>query len=226
LKVTINVKGTKYRGRAAALLGAFALAIASACADPAANKPKADVANPTSAPAAPANAETLAITPANTKIEFVGSNPKEAHQGSFKNFTGQLDFVTGKPESSRVTIDIDMTSVQTDADKLTEHLKSPDFFDVAKFPKATFVSTEIKGGGTNGASHTVTGNLELHGVKKAITFPATIAASGEGATLTSEFAINRKDFGIVYPGQANNLIRDDVVLKLNVNAQRGSGAQK
>lgn len=80
-----------------------------------------------------------------------------------------------------------MDSVKADEGGLTKHLKSADFFDVAKFPKATITSTEIKPGGEKGATHTVTGNLELHGVRKSITFPATITVTGDAATMQSEF---------------------------------------
>src|SRR6185295_6216026 len=106
-------------------------------------------------------------------------------------------------------------SVTTEEPDLTKNLQTADFFDVQKFPQATFVSTEIKAGGDKGASHTVTGNLTLHGVTKAITFPATITAAPTGVSVESSFAINRKDFGIVYAGASNNLIRDEVVLKLH-----------
>ena len=82
------------------------------------------------------------------------------------------------------------------------------------------VKTTIKAGGEKGASHTVTGNLTLHGVTKSITFPATIAVSGGVATVESSFAINRKDFGISYAGAPDNLIRDDVALSLHVKATK------
>ena len=92
--------------------------------------------------------------------------------------------------------------------------------NAAKFPKASFVTTEIKPGGEKGATHTVTGNLTLHGVSKSIQFPAKIADSPEAATLDSEFFLNRKDFQINYPGMANDLIRDEVVIKLAIRAER------
>jgi polyisoprenoid-binding protein YceI len=117
-----------------------------------------------------------------------------------------------------VTITIDTASVTTDTPDLTKHLRTADFFDVARFPQATFESTEIKAGGEKGASHTVTGNLQLHGVTKSITFPATIVVSPGVITVDSTFAINRKDFGINYAGAADNLIRDEVVLTLKVRA--------
>jgi polyisoprenoid-binding protein YceI len=83
-----------------------------------------------------------------------------------------------------------------------------------------FVGSKVTGshnGGFKGATHTVTGNLTLHGVTKSISFPAKIAVSGDRATLDSEFFINRKDFGITYPGKANDLIRDEAVIKLAVH---------
>lgn len=213
---------TGYRVRAA-IIFVLAISLCSACSNPALDKPKAGIANPASEAQStpPANAEKLAITPANSKIEFIGSNPRENNHGSFKKFAGQIELVEAKPESSRVTVDIETDSVETDERKLATHLKSADFFDVAKFPKATFVSTEIKAGGEKGATHTVTGNLELHGIKRAITFPAIITVTDDAVVMQSEFAINRKDFGIVYPGRTlNSLIRDEVVLKLSVRTPR------
>jgi polyisoprenoid-binding protein YceI len=90
---------------------------------------------------------------------------------------------------------------------------------VATYPTATFTSTAITAGGEKGATHTVTGTLDLHGVKKSITFPATISVSPEAVTVKAEFALNRKDFNIVYPGKPDDLIRDEVVLKLDVTAK-------
>jgi polyisoprenoid-binding protein YceI len=111
-------------------------------------------------------------------------------------------------------------SLTTDTPDLTKHLKTADFFDVAKYPEATFVSTAIKAGGDKGASHTVTGNLTMHGATKSVTFPATIAVTGDVASVDANFSINRKDFGINYAGAANNLIRDDVVLTLTIRANK------
>jgi len=193
------------------------LVLFSACSNPAADKPKASTseAAPVSSPVA--GGEKYSIRPDNSKIAFVASKVTGSHNGSFEKFSGSIDSV-GQPEKSRVNITIDMSSVTTDTPKLTEHLKTADFFDVAKYPQATFQSTEIKAGGEKGATHTVTGNLQLHGVSKAITFPATISLTPGVATVDSTFAINRKDFGINYAGAADNLIRDDVVLTLHVRA--------
>jgi polyisoprenoid-binding protein YceI len=162
-----------------------------------------------------------AISPANATIGFVGSKVTGSHNGGFTVFKGTFDVVAAKLESSKITAEIDTNSIFTDNNRLTNHLKSAEFFDVAKFPTSTFVSTAIAAGAKDSkakdATHTVTGNLTLHGVTKSISFPAKIAVSGDEAILESEFFINRKDFGIMYPGKANDLIRDEVVIKLAVH---------
>jgi polyisoprenoid-binding protein YceI len=192
----------------------------TACHDPAADTSKAKtgeaahVASP-----AVAQGQKYLITPQNSKIEFIGSKVTGKHNGSFKDFSGQIDHA-GTPENSRVSITIKTDSIDTDTPDLTKHLKTADFFDVAKYPEATFVSTAIKPGGENGATHTVTGNLTMHGVTKAITFPATINVTPDAATVESSFSINRKDFGINYAGAADNLIRDDVVMTLHIRATK------
>ena len=191
-----------------------------ACHDPAADTSKATTgeAAHVASPAA-AQGQKYSITPQNSKIEFIGSKVTGHHNGSFGEFSGQVDYA-GSPENSHVNIAIKTDSITTDTPDLTKHLKTADFFDVAKYPEATFVSTAIKAGGQNGASHTITGNLTLHGVTKAITFPATISVTPDAATVESSFSINRKDFGINYAGAADNLIRDDVVLALHVRATK------
>jgi polyisoprenoid-binding protein YceI len=192
-----------------------------ACANPAANKTKATIGNAAAEPdsAKPANAESLPITPENSKIDFVAAKVTRSHNGSFKSFSGSIDLVNNAAEQSRVTIDIEANSVVTDEPDLTKHLQTPDFFDVAKFPKATFTSTKIEPA-TSGGTHNITGNFELHGIKKSISFPATIQIAADKVTVNAEFAIDRKDWGLVYPGKADDLIRDGVVIKLNVNAPR------
>ena len=193
----------------------------SACSDPAADKSKAVTgeATQTASPATAAQGTKYQITPQNSKIEFVGSKVTGHHNGSFQDFSGQVDHI-GNVEQGRVNITIKTDSIMTDTPDLTKHLKTADFFDVAKYPEATFESTAIKPGGEKGASHTVTGNLTMHGVKKSVTFPATIAVTPDVASVDAKFSVNRKDFGINYAGAANNLIRDDVVLTLTIRANK------
>jgi polyisoprenoid-binding protein YceI len=171
----------------------------------------------TNTPKSP-SAKRYQFSASDSKIGWVGAKVTGKHDGTFGAFTGSIELVDADPSKSSVSVDIDMNSVTSDQEKLTGHLKSPDLFDVAKYPKARFLSTAIRTGGENGATHTITGNLELHGVTRSITFPANIQLANGGATVRASFAINRKDFGIVYPGMPDDLIKDDVALKLEVNA--------
>lgn len=189
------------------------------CNNPAADKPKAATGEAAPAASAATSGEKYTVNSDNSKIEFTGSKVTGSHNGSFGKFSGSIDYA-GQPEKSKVSIEIDMTSITTDTPQLTTHLKTPDFFDVAKFPTASFQSTAIKAGGDKGASHTVTGNLQMHGVTKSITFPATIVVSPGSVSVESTFSINRKDFGINYAGAADNLIRDEVVLTLHVKGTK------
>lgn len=203
----------------------FALFI-TACEDPAANKARAVTSNPTTpsnstAAPAPAKGESLAVTPENSKVLFTGSKVTGKHDGGFNKFTGAIDLVNEKPEESSVNVEIETASVFTDADGLTKHLQTGDFFEVEKYPKASFHSAKIVADPAKGPNaYSVTGDLELRGVRKSVTFPATIVVTPADVTVSTEFAINRKDFGIVYAGKADDLIRDDVAIKLDLKTPR------
>ncbi len=197
------------------------LMLLAGCSNPAADKSRAVTGEAAQVSPQTVQGQKYVITPQNSKIEFVGSKVTGSHHGSIENFSGEIDYA-GDVEKSRVSITMQMESLTTDTPDLTKHLKTADFFDVAKFPQATFVSTAIKAGGEKGATHTVTGNLTLHGVTKAVTFPATISVTADAASVESTFSINRKDFGINYTGPADNLIRDDVVLTLHIRATKTS----
>ncbi len=195
----------------------------AACADPAANKTKATTTNSTTNTTTKKEVKgtALPISAENSKIEFIGSKVTGKHEGGFKNFTGTIDLVNNKPEDSSVSVDIDAKSVYTDADGLTTHLQSADFFDVEKYPTATFNSTKIVADTEKGAgNYIITGDFNLHGTTKSITFPAKITVGDSEVTVEAEFSINRKDFGIVYAGKTDDLIRDDVVIRLNLKSPK------
>jgi len=203
---------------------ALALVLAQGCNNPGKDKPKAEVADAVQAPVAAPAAQTGAVAykfgPPDSKVEYVGAKVTKKHEGSFGNFSGTIQVPEGNAEKGSVTAEIDVATITSDDAKLTNHLKSPDFFDVQKFPKARFTSTSIKAGGEGGKSHTITGNLELKNVTKSITFPANVRVEGDTVHVDAEFSIDRKDFGIVYPGMPDDLIRDEVLLKLKIQAKK------
>jgi polyisoprenoid-binding protein YceI len=199
---------------------------AGGCSDPAADKFQATATPPKPEDPAPrVNAFTtsprlLLITPEGSTIGFVGSKVTGSHEGAFRSFSGFVALSRDLKSVEKVSVDIVMSSAFTDNDKLTTHLLGPEFFDVARFPVSSFSTTAIEPTDREGATHTLTGNLTMHGVDRSITFPARIAVGDGSVAITAEFAINRKDFGVSYPGQSDDLIRDEVVLRVDVKAPR------
>jgi polyisoprenoid-binding protein YceI len=179
-----------------------------ACTNPAAEQPAAVVQPAAPVPAPAPKVERWPLT--KTTIGFVGAKVTGSHNGGFTRATGWVEVANGAAMGMEVTVD--MTSIYTDTEKLTAHLQSDDFFGVATHPEAKFVATQM-------SAATITGNLTLHGVTKSVTFPAQIHWGEHGVHAVAEFAINRKDFGVVYPGMPDDLIRDEVVLKLEVMAE-------
>jgi polyisoprenoid-binding protein YceI len=212
-------------------LALVSLLAVAGCDDPAKGKAKATTgeavtASTTTANAAPASVtetaalKTYAFDPTSSKVSWTGSKVTGKHEGGFKAFTGTIKAPDGALEKGSVNVDIDTKSLFADNEKLTGHLMSKEFFEVEAFPKATFASTKVDKGGANGATHTITGNLTLHGVTKSVSFPATVKVEGDAVSVASEFAINRKDFGLNYPGKADDLIRDEVVIKLDIKGKK------
>lgn len=186
------------------------------CADPAEQTPDAQVAESTPSAEAPAPATGTAYNfLPTTKIEFEGSKVTGSHTGGFKTFTGSVTVPGDDLTQATISATIDMKSTFSDSDGLTKHLLSPDFFEADTYPESKFVSTAIV---KNGDKYDVTGDFTLHGVTKSITFPATLSLADGKVTAHAEFDINRKDFGIVYPGKPDDLIRDNVVIRLHIEA--------
>ena len=207
------------------LFGILPLSILLGCSNPADKVPAAAVKAPTNAGSEEASAPTpdssgryFAFGPSSATIAFIGSKVTGRHNGGFSKFAGEFRAADGRLADTGNKVVIDTSSLFADNDRLTGHLKSPDFFNVAQFPTATFVSTAIQPKGTNWV---VTGNLTLHGVTKQISFPAQVQMTDEGVNVNTQFVLNRFDFGLIYPGKANDLIRKEVVLRLNVKAAPG-----
>ena len=206
----------------AALLCASTLVL-SACKSELDDKPTAAVKDPapkkdsgSSEPSADAGkTTTLALDSAGSKIEFVGAKVTDDHRGSFDAPTGEAT-VGADGSLTALKVEVKTNTVAIEPAQLKTHLMSEDFFDVEKFPTATFALTEATAkAGADGATHEVTGELSLHGVTKQITFPATVKTSRDSVAASAGFKINRKDFGIVYAGMADDLIKDDVLLELD-----------
>ncbi len=135
-------------------------------------------------------------------VKWKGFEPTGEHEGTISLSKGTLELNQGKLAGGSVVIDMNTivnTDIPADSEynaKMVGHLKSADFFDVEKFPTATFEFTEIKeiDGKLN-----IGGNLTIKGITKNITIPATLDAQNGITTLKSDvFTIDRTDFNVRY----------------------------
>jgi polyisoprenoid-binding protein YceI len=179
---------------------------ATATKEPAAGEPAA-------APKAtdPDSVKVLALDPTASKFDFQAAKITKTHSGVFKQFSGAVTLIGNDVQS--IAAEVDTASVEADAADLTGHLKSADFLDVEKFPKATFKSSNITKKPVGSATHEVSGALTLHGVTQEITFPATVSVTPASVTASADVRIDRQKFGVIYPGMPDDLIKNEVVLK-------------
>lgn len=191
------------------------LALMLGCANPADDVIEAEVGTVQPSSSAAEGGVTYAFTD-DSSIGFVGSKVTGSHEGGFNEFSGEFVVVDNDPLQTTGMVTIDMESTWSDNDRLTGHLKNEDFFHVEKFPTSTFELTDVE---EAEEGYILKGNLTLHGVKKGIQFPATIEMSDGTVALKAEFFIKRFDFGIEYPGRADDLIRDEVVIRLDLKAE-------
>jgi polyisoprenoid-binding protein YceI len=210
----------------------IALLLAGCPADVGEGKPKAEVVGapttaPPAAPAAPAagplavpalsSGTRVAIDPKKSSLGALGAKVTATHPITFHTFDGAVGL--DGDQVAAVAFAAEVASLESDAPRLTAHLKKPDFLDAATFPTATFASTEVKAGADRG-THTVIGDLTIRGQTRRVSFPATIAVTAAGVTANAEFVIDRHDFGVEYPGKPDDLVQDNVVLKIAFVAPR------
>jgi polyisoprenoid-binding protein YceI len=141
--------------------------------------------------------------------------------GVFAEPTGTLMLDKANPSASTVSIDVPIANLKTGVAKLDEHLLKADFFDVAKFPTAKFVSTSVKAEGTGA---TITGNLTIKGITKPVTLDAEFYGAGtnpmnkqENVGFVATGSIKRSDFGL---GYAVPVVGDAVELKIIAGFQK------
>ena len=120
--------------------------------------------------------------------------------GNFTQWSGDIEFDEQNPTASSVEVQIDVASIDTKDAQRDGHLKSPDFFDIEKFPHLGFKSTSVEKKGETLAVH---GDLTLHGVTKPVTLGVEFHGrakhpmnGSERAGFSAHTHINRKDFGL------------------------------
>lgn len=156
--------------------------------------------------ASTAVAEELKLDTEKSKIEFVGTKPDGKHDGGFKKFTAVAEKDAETPSDSSMAIKIDATSLWADDDRLTAHLKSPDFFDVRKHPEITFESTKVIHGEQGAA--TIIGKLKMLGKEVEVKIPVKSKSTDEAIVMLTAFTIDRTKWGMTYgQGKVDNEVK-------------------
>jgi polyisoprenoid-binding protein YceI len=145
-------------------------------------------------------------------------------RGRFAEWGGTILVDRANPTASSVDLTIKTTSLDTAHAGRDKHLRSPDFFDVEKYPEITFKSSKVVAKGSDG--YDVTGTFTMHGVTKEITVPVSFlgfigSGPNEKAGFSADFTLNRKDYGIVWNRALDNggtVLGDDVFISINIEA--------
>lgn len=170
-------------------------------------------------------AGTYNIDPAHSKLGFeIPHLVISTVEGRFAKFDGSLT-VDSKLDKSKANVSIDVTSISTENKDRDDHLKSPDFFDVAKYPKMTFVTKKVIG---NGDNLKIVGDLTLKGKTKEVTLDVKYLGDVKDGYGNSKVAfsatgkINRKDFGLTWSSmvEAGPVVGDEVTLVLKIQAAK------
>jgi len=147
-------------------------------------------------------ADTWTVDKAHSTVTFKIKHLMSKVTGSFGDFDGTITTDFANLGASGVTFTIQAASIDTANADRDKHLRSPDFFDVEKFPTITFTSSKITKTGDD--SFDVTGILTMHGVSKEITLPVTFLGAGQDpwgntkAGFEVETRLARQDYGIVW----------------------------
>jgi polyisoprenoid-binding protein YceI len=176
---------------------------------------------------------TWNIDPAHTQTNFaVRHLVISTVRGEFKKTTGTVKIDEQDPAKSNVDVTIDAASIHTREDKRDEHLRSPDFLEVQKYPTITFKSTKVEK--ASGDKYKLTGDLTIHGTTKPVVLDASLTQQIKdpwgktrmGVQATTK--INRQDFGVKWSKmvEAGPVVADEVNIEIQGELIKAEPEQK
>jgi polyisoprenoid-binding protein YceI len=151
--------------------------------------------------------------------QFLGTT-----HGKFTSFSGKIDVDREHPENSSVTAQIDVRSIDTRIKTRDDHLRSPEFFNVEKFPQITFRSRSVKRTGPQ--SGDILGDLTMHGVTRPITLHVKLVTPINETNRTrwavTTEPISRRDFNLMFASGAEAVsgISQTVAINIEIEAKR------
>jgi len=178
---------------------------------------------------------TYEIDRAHSSIVFKVRHLLSKVPGRFKKFSGTIVVDADKRDTVNANASIDVASIDTDEAKRDDHLRSPDFFDVAKFPTITFKGSKLTDVNSDHTKGKLTGDLTIRDVTKPVVLDVEWFGKGkdpwgnEKIAVAGTTTLNRKDFGIIWNKTLDSggyLVGDEVEIEINVEAQVPKAEEK
>ncbi len=151
-------------------------------------------------------------------------------KGRIADVKGTITVDDTRADGSSVQVELAAASIDTRADQRDQHLRSPDFLDVEKYPTITFRSRRIEGARADaGSEFRVTGDLTIHGVTREVTLDTTYEGrgrdpwGGERVSFSADTKIDRRDFGLVWNAALETggvLVSNEIKIHVEVQAVR------
>jgi polyisoprenoid-binding protein YceI len=172
-------------------------------------------------------ADTYVLDKAHSTIGFQIRHLFSNVPGKFDDFTGTILFDEANPDQSSVEVNINTASIDTGVKMRDDDLRSPNFFDAAKYPETTFKSKSVKSTGKD--TFDVTGDLTMHGVTKELVLKVELIGKGSGmkeGSIVSGWdataALKRSEFGLAWSKviEGTQVVGDDVKIELHVEADK------
>ncbi len=174
--------------------------------------------------AAYADAATYRVDPAHSSVTFRVRHLFSSVTGRFSSFSGKIVYDEQQPTKSSVEGEIDAASIDTNVKKRDDHLRSADFFDVAKYPKLAFQSSGVTDIDPSGKKGKMNGTLTMHGVSKPVVLEVSFLGKGNdpnGKTRAGFHAtttVDRKEFGLTWNKAMETggvLVGDEVTIEID-----------
>lgn len=176
---------------------------------------------------------TYEIDPAHSNVQFIVRHLMVSNvRGTFSGVKGSVSYDPADPTTTTLEATIEVSSINTNDEKRDGHLKSPDFFDVAKYPTITFKGKRVEKIGDD--EFKVTGDLTIHGVSKEVALTVHEVSQeakdpwgGTRIGATVKGKIKRSDFGLTYNAALEAggvMIGDDVKIELDLEFVKAQSA--
>jgi polyisoprenoid-binding protein YceI len=161
-----------------------------------------------------------AIVPAKSSVTFSYKQMGVAVDGRFKKFAAQVNFDPAKAEAGKASFEVELASVDAGSSEADDEVVTKSWFNVAAFPKASFVAKQFKQTAPN--QYEVIGTLSIKGQSREVKFPMKHNVQGKDGVLTGGFTLKRGDFNIGEGMWAKfDVVANDIQVNFSLTAQTG-----